>query len=332
MQFISWENLDDYIGKGITAQLPVSTNSNLCFLVVDGGNSLGLRLPVGEDVDVKPSPYGELDIAKKSVQEGQTIELTVKDTSLYRTFYHFSIEILQLILIQHIPATQAIELCLGNWAQLLVRRKLLEETEQLGLAGELCFLRALIAGKGQDAFNSWLGPIKEPHDFRLASNEIEVKSTLQSRRKHRIHGLGQLEPSSGMQLHLLSLQFEPAGNAKTGKTLVERIDEVRSLLSGAEDLMKKFEAHLKRLGYEDSDAGFYSHKLKFRNPPMLISITAEFPRLTRSMVDRILPEGTSQRVTYVEYELDLEGLGYPEGSQEFVRVLHGLDLLEQAYE
>lgn len=332
MQIISWENLDDYVRRGIPAQLPVLKSSEICFLIADRGNSLGLRLPADKEEDVKPSPYRELDIAKKSVHESTVIELTVNDVGLYRTFYHFSIEILQLILIQGMPVTQAIERCLGSWAQLLVRRKLLEETEQVGLAGELCFLRALIAGKGQEVFNSWLGPVSEPHDFRLETNEIEVKSTLQNRRIHHIHGLGQLEPSSGMQLYLLSLQFEPAGNAKAGKTLVERIDDMRLLLSGAEASLEQFEGYLKKLGYENSDSGFYSHRMMFRSPPVLIPITAEFPRLTRSMVDQMLPEGTSHRITYVEYELDVEGLGYPEGSQEFEKILNGLARMEMAHE
>lgn len=328
MQLISWENLDDYIIKGITAQLPVTSSSDICFLVEGSGNSLRLRMPVAEDVDVKPSPYRELDICKKSVHESHVIELTVKDARLFRTFYHFSIEILQLLLIQGMPEKQAIESCLGNWAQLLVQRKLLEETAQVGLAGELCLLRALIVGKGKEAFNSWLGPIKEPHDFRLESNEIEVKSTLQSRRIHRIHGFGQLEPSIGMKLYMLSLQFEPAGNAKVGKTLVERIDGVRRLLSGSGSSSEKFEDYLTDLGYVDSDATFYTQKLKFRNPPVLIPITAEFPRLTRSMVDQSLPEGTAQRVTHVEYEVDVDGLGHPEGCEEFAKVLNGLGQLE----
>lgn len=332
MEIISWENLDEYIRKGIPAQLPVSKDSHICFLIEDNGNSLGLRLPEEKDEDVKPSPYQELNISKKVVQGGTVIELTLRDVALFRTFYHFASEISQLILVRGMPVTQAIERCLGDWSQLLVRRKLLEETEQIGLAGELCFLSALIASRGQMSFNSWLGPIRERHDFRLDASEIEVKSTVLNRRKHRIHGLEQLEPSSGMQLYLLSLQFEPAGNAMIGRTLVERVHDVRHALSGEKDLLKKFETYLKGFGYEESDSRFYSQRLKFRNPPVLIPMDAAFPRLTGYMIDRLLPEGTSHRITYVEYELDVEGLGYPEGSPEFEGILNGLTRMEMTNE
>jgi hypothetical protein len=279
---------------------------------------------------VTSSPYVELNISLKKVDKDSVIELSVKQENLYKTFYHFSIEIAQQILNLGITARVAIERSLGNWAQLIVQRKLMQETEQIGLAGELCFLSALIAGQGPDAFSSWLGPVKEPHDFRLDTNEIEIKSTKQSRRIHRIHGLGQLEPSSGMQLYLLSLQFEPAGNSIAGKSLVDRIEDIRRQLSKTEDLLKKFEAYIKKLGYEDSDASFYREKLKFRNLPMLVPITTSFPRITRSMIDHMLPNGTAQRVIQVEYELDVEGLGYLEGSADFDQILNGIAKLENS--
>lgn len=332
MQLISWESLDDYVRKGIPAQLPVSTSSNICFLIADGGRTLGLRLPSDKNDEVMPSPYQELDISAKRIDEDSVIELTVAQESLYGTFYHFAIDIVRQILLQGTMPTRAIGRSIGNWAQLLVRKNLLEETEQIGLAGELCLLRALLESWGHEAFNAWLGPIREPHDFRLDSNEIEVKSTIQSRRTHRIHGLGQLEPSSGMRLYLLSLQFEPAGNAKSGKSLVNRIDEIRDLLHESEDTFNKFEAHLKSLGYDDSDSSFYSKKLKFRTPPVLIPVDFNFPRLTRSLVDQVLPKEVSHRVSYVEYELDVEGLGYYEGSSEYEEILNGLARLENMHE
>ncbi|HAF44198.1 MAG TPA: hypothetical protein DCK83_04450 [Gallionellaceae bacterium] len=332
MQIISWAHLDDYIRKGIPAQLPVTNRSEISFMISDHGKSLGLRLPVSENEVVIPSPYRELDISKKTVYEITVIELTVQDVRLFRTFYHFAIEILQLVLVQELSSTNAIERCLSNWAQMLLRKKLLEETEQVGLAGELCFLKALIESRGQEAFNSWLGPTKEPHDFRLATNEIEVKSTLQPKRIHRIHGLGQLEPSSGMQLYILSLQFEAAGNALAGRSLVERVDEVRQLLLGAESSLQTFEEYLRKLGYVEADSVYYSHKLKFRSLPKIIPVNAEFPRLTRAKVDQVLPQGTSQRLTYVEYDLDVDGFGYPEGSPEFDIILDGLSKMENPHE
>jgi hypothetical protein len=328
MELISWESLEDYIKEGIPAQLPVSIGSDISFLIGDCGKSLGLRLPSIDGQDIAPSPFQELDISQRIIDKGTVIELTVFQDKLYGTFYHFCIDIVQQILLHGTVAKAAIERSLGNWAQLLLRKTFLASTEQIGLAGELCFLKALLEKRGAEAFNSWLGPIREPHDFRLDSSEFEVKSTTQVRRTHRIHGLGQLEPSIGMQLYMLSLQFEPAGNAKTGKSLVDRINGIRNLLTEADQSLRTFEFHLKSLGYDDSDSNFYLEKLKFRSPPVLIPVTAGFPRLTRALVEQVLPQDVSQRVSYVEYELDVEGLGYFEGSPEYKRILSGLTLQE----
>lgn len=332
VQYISWQNIDEYIIKGIAAQLPVTANSDICFLVADGGGSLGLRIPVSVVMDIPPSPYRELDISCRTVLERDVVELKVREPALYGTFYHFCIEILQLIINEGVNTGHAIEQCVGNWSKLLLQRKLLKDTEQVGLAGELCLLKALIKSKGAEAFNTWLGPIKGRHDFRLESNEIEVKSTFQSRRVHRIHGLGQMEPSIGMKLYMLSLQFEPAGKAKVGKTLVERIAEVRYLLSSENTSLKAFNDYIERLGYSDADSKLYTQKLKFRSPPLIVPVDSEFPKLTRSMIDKMMPEGISSRVTDVEYEVMVDGLGHPEGSLEYGIIMQGIGLLENVDE
>src|SRR5690606_13676412 len=124
---------------------------------------------------------------------------------------------------------------------------------------------------------------------RLEVNEIEVKATLLNRRIHVIHGLDQLVASSGTPLHILSLQFEYAGTSSYGKTLVERIDGIRTFLGNDRVFLKKFDAHMLNLGFNDCDAPFYTKSLKLRNEPMLIPITPEFPKLTRNLIAQILP-------------------------------------------
>jgi hypothetical protein len=233
------------------------------------------------------------------------------------TFYDFAVEIAQLILYQSVAPTVAIEKALSNWARLVRHRRLLDPAQQIGLYGELYLLDTLVRKSGVRLVDSWIGPRSEPHDFRLGSIEIEVKSTLQTRRIHRIHGLGQLEPSQGMALHLLSYQFEPSGAADTGKSLSEKIDAIRVLLSADAKRLASFDSSIDSIGYKAADAAFYRHPLKLRTPPQLIPVDHQFPRLTREMIDRNLPNGSGPRISYVEYELNLDGLGYPEASNEY---------------
>ncbi len=332
MELISWESLEDYIERGIAAQLPISIGSAICFLIGNEGESLGLRLDVETAEKIRPSPYEELEIDLKLVNEKLVIELVVAQDSLFRTFYHFAIDIVQQVLLHGASSEDAILRALESWTQLLSRRKLLEGTEQTGLIGELCLLQALIKKQGHEGFYSWVGPVREPHDFRLGEIEIEVKSTTQLNRVHRIHGLDQLEPSPGIQLYLLSLQFEPAGNAKGGKSLVDRIREIRQLLAEHVELLNTFESHLKNLGFDDADSIFYTAKLIFRGPPIIIPVDASFPKLTRQMVGQILTPGAAQRVSYVEYDLNVDGLGYVEGSPQFNSVMNGVASLEACHE
>lgn len=328
MEMLSWEILDDYLEKGIPAQIPLSNGSDICFVIGQNRSSLALRLPSSCSASLAPSPYSELELQRTNLSGKSFIELSVVQRSLFRTFYNFSLEIGQLVLLKNIEVKQAIENSLSNWAQLLDQRNLLEETQQIGLIGELYFLGAMIKSLGADALHAWIGPLGEPHDFRFLSREIEVKSTTKSIRLHRIHGLGQLEPSTGMQLFLLSLQFEPAGKAGAGKSLVQEISTIRSLLSHYPNHLQTFEKHISKIGYRDSDELFYSKKLKFRTLPVIMQVDQGFPRLTRGIVDQCLPNGASSRIAYVEYEINVDGLGHAEGSPEYKMALPGISQME----
>jgi hypothetical protein len=328
MQAISWDHLNEYISKGIPAQLPVTADSENVFLIADGGTSLGLRLPAGTTNSISPSPYAELEIYLVHLNGTSVIELKTFSSRLYKTFYRFSLDIVEQLELESVLANEAIENSLENWMDLLVQRSLMSESKQIGLVGELSLLCALIASKGPDAFAAWTGPIGEPHDFRLEVNEIEVKSTRLAKRTHRIHGLDQLEPSKGMQLSMLSLQFEPAGNSSAGRSLVDRVSEIRELLRGFELYLAKFESYIARLGYKDADSALYLGKLTLRSIPHLIPITQDFPRLTKAMVAQAVSGQASNRIEYVEYDLCVDGMGYEEGTLEFKILTGGIKELE----
>lgn len=332
MHTASWESLVEYFSDGIPFQVPVYQGSNASFLYSGTGGRFGLRLPAGDAQTIASSPFQELETAFCQVDGQPVLELTTTDDALYYTFYLFSLGILEQFESGHLTAREAIERSLDNWNRLLTQRSLMSDSVRLGLSGELVLLHALLGSNGPDAFLSWVGPVPEPHDFRFGKIEIEVKSTTKPQRIHRVSSLEQLEASAGMELWILSLQFEPAGMGTTGKTLPERIHEIRALLGKDSAYLNPFNAYLLKLGYRDFDATYYKDRSKLRTMPCLVPVAGSFQRLTRSILNTGIPGKASDRITHVEYDLLLDGLGIPWSHPGFQQVFGKKKQLEFADE
>lgn len=331
MEIISWDNLQDYFSKQLAALLPVKSGRRVSIFVGPEASSLGLRIPVGVADTFEPSPYREIDVELKSVDGNRVVELSTSAQDLFRKFYLFSIDIIELLERTNISVPQAISVSLESWGQLLSRKNLMSEASWLGLYGELCFLEALIAARGLEALTAWTGPRGERHDFRIGNDEFEVKSTKRDRRIHIVNGLGQLEPTSGKRLFLLSLHFELAGSG-SGMSLSEKISVLRERINGDGTKLRELEDGIKRAGYRDSDAVFYSDRLQMRNPPCLVPVDADCPRITSAeLIDR-LGSAILQRIGNVTYEVSIEGLGYAENSPQFASVLIGIPRIGVAHD
>lgn len=318
MSVISWDHLSDFIQRGIPAQLPAVVNSSICFLVTGDATSLTLRVPSSPSSVPPISPYLELEISEKFAEGEAVVEIKVADPELYRPFYMLSMEIINRLSLSPNHVHEAISKALSSWTSLLLRRSLLSESEQTGLIGELAVLACLMSQSGVSAFDAWLGPLGEEHDFRLGNLEIEVKSTTRNERLHRINGLSQLEASPGMELCVLSLQFERAGAAMGGRTLADWVHKTRVALQQKHELLKRFDGYLEELGYINDTADLYVAKYKFRGPPIIIPVISGFPRITRSSIDGLV---SSSRIHEVEYDVNLEGMGWAEGSSEYSKIL-----------
>lgn len=321
MEFVSWDSLNDYFMTGTPATVPVKSGSNAFFFYSGSGGDFGLRLPAGGATGIAPSPFEELTTSLRQVQGEPVLELAIRSRNLFHTFYLFSLGILEQLASVHSSAREAVESSLVKWNRLLEQKKVLTDAEQLGLSGELVLLHLLLQDKGVGTLDCWIGPLKEPHDFRLERTEIEVKSTMRKARIHRISSLEQLEASAGMSLWILSLQFEPAGAGAAGRTLPERVAGIRGLLEHDPERSGLFESRLVQAGYQDADAVFYPNRLKLRTVPCLIPVQDGFPCLTRSILSDSLPGVATARILHVEYDLSLDGMGFLESTSEFQAAL-----------
>ena len=99
---------------------------------------------------------------------------------------------------------KAAERAIGQFRVLLKRSHVMSEDSMVGLWGEMWALIRLLNKYGTGTIDSWKGPDKGVHDFRIGNNELEIKTTRNEERTHIISRLSQLEPSPDMDLYLVS--------------------------------------------------------------------------------------------------------------------------------
>lgn len=177
----------------------------------------------------------------------------------------------------HLVITQ-----MKKWKELFSRKTLntLTPSEQLGLLGELYFLRKLL-DTGLDSTlttNYWVGPNSAPHDFQASKWSVEVKAVgLKTQDVVNINGELQLDESSTEKLFLYKLIIEE--NNTDGVTLPEVVDDVRTKLSQNANALLDVNNKLMSIGYFDSDKDLYNHRHYHVRNEKYYHIQGEFPRI-----------------------------------------------------
>jgi hypothetical protein len=159
------------------------------------------------------------------------------------------------------------------------------------------------------SFHCWVGPLGEPHDFRLDNIELEIKTTRNLKRTHIISNLDQLNPSKDHKLTLVSLQIGPAG-AHGVETLRHLVDNVcQQIATGsAKEEANIFQDMIRRAGYREEHSKFYLGPLILRTDPRIIQVNNSFPRITKDNLDFIIGK-EANRIGDVQYRVNVDGLG-----------------------
>ncbi len=202
------------LGQNRTHRIPGTPRVDI--VVMTGGDRLEIRIATAKRMSVPRSLNFMARISVSSGGEGDSRQLTVgtSATGLFPEFYHMGLLIADRVQVAGDDPVSAVEAGLSAMRSLAAQQRGLSPTEELGLLGELWTLRRLLDSLKARAVKSWLGPGRREHDFRLGNTELEVKTTSRVRRIHTIHGLGQLRPSEGRRLFLLSLHVSPAGSGE----------------------------------------------------------------------------------------------------------------------
>lgn len=299
------ETLAAYIEAGIPSEQRLA-DAPICVLGIDPPRGeLSLRTPAtGADIDVSAYRMIRADLFEEPGDETVWFRVIVEAEGVEYEAY----SLLQSVVDQlqrGEDMERALHEALKAYRGLLSRTPRLSQDQEIGLFGELLALDRLIDGIGEErALAAWLGPQSEEHDFVLGDFDIEVKTTRGERRTHVIHGLGQLTPTPGRPLHLMSLQVTQAGAAEDGATLPGMIEGIRSRLRAG---LAAFDDKLADLGWEDSRADrLYTTRLLLRSEPRFYVVDAAFPAITSAGLSGIVAR--PELIRSIDYRIDITDL------------------------
>lgn len=306
-KYLSWPNFEQtYLAANELARVVVLDDPRCEILVDPLTTRLAMQIATSETPRAITVPKA---ISAKFVQIGGqlNLEISTDNRALYRAFYLFLQAVEDELVAGTTPASRALERSLSQYRFLLEEDGILSTEEITGLVGEILLLDRLIVANGPAAVSSWTGPLKEPHDFRFGLVELEIKSSTAPDDCHWIHGLKQLTPSPGCQLHLISyfLQDTGIGAGFSLPELVARVDHQLLADAGAKAL---FEARLDASKYREDHTQHYSRRYAFRSPPRKIPVDDTMSVISRAGLTRLLGN-EAIRIVDVRYRLDVSGLG-----------------------
>ncbi len=313
---LTWDNFNTIITEAIPGLHRVTGSPPVDLFVDPEGARIGLRVPYPYECTVPPSPLSEVKIERIMIAGEAFVDITTGSRLLYAEFYSLMITIANKIQSDKMDPLVAFGETLDSWRVLLRSVAVLTEDQQLGLLGELWMLERLLMNKGPRAIRFWVGPLAEEHDFRLTDHDFEVKSTRSLQRVHIISSLQQLQNGLGRRLFLLSLQY---GLAPTNLSLPSAVQNVRALLSGDIEELATFNDLLTNgSGYRDEYAIHYPATYFMRAQPVIVPIDVSFPKITPSTIASI---HDGNRISDVKYRVNIEGMGFKDGSDPFCSIL-----------
>lgn len=310
----SLEEIEGVFQAAIPRRWGLATSRPLTFLAEPETGSIWIDYPANSGES--PEIPNTLALTTRIRSEGvnKYIQLGGGNAALFREIYYFLLSVIRRLEESDEDISSVIQEEMAAWSLLLRPPTALGRNDQIGLLGEMWILWRLIGNLGAVALESWTGPVPEPHDFRLPSADVEVKTTLSPIREHTVGGLHQLTPTPGRGLFVASVQLQPAG-ASQGITLPAAVEKMRSRLRDSPEAAAKLEYLLRRVLYRDADKNLYTDAYRLRSVPTLCRVDGTFPRLTNDMVADVMAEGPYQRLRRVEYSINLDGLGHSMNAQ-----------------
>jgi len=315
---LTWSNfLEAICVPGEDRVHRVSTSPLIDFFWNGSVGRTGLWVETEPGTDL-PEDFSRLTAIRTGIVEHSGkhfIEVSCGTQSLQRQFYLFAVSVADSVLNDRRPPAETIAAELQRFDDLMNCRSGLSVERQIGLLGELLFLERLIDAHGPSAIDGWVGPLSEPHDFRIGTKDYEVKTTSSSRRVHTINGESQLLPSDGHSLFIVSVLLGPGGSGG-GVSLAKMSQIIQETLAHSQQHLARFRHSLHKCGFMEENGIPYDKRFILRRPLAIVPVVDPLPTLTRPR----LAEATgaeSNRIEHVWYDLNIEGLEFEDGSEVF---------------
>lgn len=293
---------EEYLGVGTTVALGLPAGRQGKIIVDPVGSSLSMHVPANEIPDLTLYSALRARLEPDGLGVSPTAVLEVLAGSRMYEAYLFFVNILSRFR-GHVGFSNAVLQTLEDFSQLLDEKGVLTLEKQVGLLGELLFLEHLMRYVTPlDAMQKWLGPEGGEHDFTLSDFDVEIKTTTNEKRIHRITTLQQLEPVNSRPLFLASFQLTLSGS----KSAFSLESKVQTISSSIGSLVPIFESKLERVGWNRDHSHFYSQKYEKRAPALMFGVNEKFPALFLRDLD--LSSSVMPRISDLSYRLNLDGL------------------------
>jgi hypothetical protein len=300
---LPWTTVEHYLSRGLGTSYRLSAGDQplVSYEISDGGRGIALHVELSRPHHAPRSPLTAVRIDQILHAGRRMARLTTSDPELLRDFHDLLLAVADRIVVDGQQLARAFEETVHGWSALLGRARGLSTARRLGLHGEIAVLVRIAKTIGwQAALDGWVGPTGEEHDFALGGADLEVKTTASERRRHTIHGLGQLEETPGRPLWFASLRLTRGGVG--GRTLADSVKAARDA-AAAESvaLGRRFEHLVRAAGWEARQPD--DERWTPRDSPLVMR-AIHMPRLTSDD----LPDGTAGRIDEVTYAVDVTNL------------------------
>lgn len=319
-----FEELEAALASDAPRRIGLDTSRSFSLTIEPEQGALWLLCPIGNQSLHSPSQTSVINVSVREIGGELHYQIGSRFAPLLREVYYFLGGVVHRAekSEEALPAVVASEL--AAWEALLRIPSSMDRNQVIGLLGELWVLWRIMQNLGTGAVDCWTGPASEQHDFRLAVDDLEIKTTLSHLRDHAISGLDQLVTTAQRSLSVVSIQLKPAGGGP-GISLRDAISRISEHLSVNPVSLKKFNARLAVVGYRHDDDSHYSDRYCLRSHPTLVTVNSEFPRITTESLSAALTSSSLRRIRKVIYTANLDGMGVPIDSWCVLDALRPLD-------
>ncbi len=268
------------------------------YIVIDSARTRQLLVSIREGEEpLRSSATRGLEVSTEELRIGGAparsyMRLVCASPSHHATFVALCEAIITGVLCDPENQRTAVVRCLERWRSFWAADQSgLTREQALGLFGELWFLYRWCDPLSLSAVAGWQGPTGARHDFQWPAASVECKTSASATAGAAVHviaNLDQLADAETGQLCFFSLHVaEDTLAANSLPVLVERISA--ALAPEAEGL-SLFLERLAGAGYNPADSGRYTRSFRVLTEE-LYRVDDSFPRLTRRMLQTLLPDG-----------------------------------------